>query len=751
MVLPRRIARLGKSEETLKLEALFRKAAKASTVAQNTKAAAQTDTATDTDSEVQRSQSDGGYDGRSMSNRARRAYENGEMPLSKWTKSAMVEAILDSAVTREIDVAREDIERLTVSELRSNFLRKSSWHHTGALYNATDFWSINEDALTDIRNKINRIVEQRGPKTTISSEEQARKKAAKDTRQRAKDLYTRLALVHKSGVTGLRTVDGVVRRWMEGKIDEAVIDQAIQKRIAEEKSRVDSWRKLPQDHWRQADVERFDADPEAYVLAEMKSEIGNGGRSMIGKIADHLSEPSSSETQKHPTEAGEVQYSLPYMDAIDQLSEETLDRSQNTHLMVLEHTPEIYIKKANAKDLKIVMRWDIAYLAMNKNGDIPGHYHGLGKYVLKAIPSALEHPLYVVKQNNGRIAVVTEVVVKRARSVFVSVELDAFQSTTQEGKQESKNYNLIVTVMDAQPNYLQNTIFGGEIVYNKNDEDPAHFILRLKSLKKALPNDDHAKSSVTIIPDPPKKSNPQPSEDSSGDDSVQHSLPAISKEVADAVFEETPDTSDPSTSLQYSLAPKRKIAYNEFWTEVHSWAHRATTNAGDMRVISDTRKGARPNTFCLFEADGDGDCTEIARGSYLEVLEEYERAYAKTIDEVYVCVEAYGADKGRDIWDMPPDEIGRYALGDYDTLEGLEFQRFPAGNVEYLRSGDQEISINDDIQLSLPDQTASEYLKKMLADEAIAKATKAQIYADSPLYDVLHDDDRFAAAREILR
>ena len=68
-----------------------------------------------------------------------------------------------------------------------------------------------------------------------------------------------------------------------------------------------------------------------------------------------------------------------------------------------------------------------------------------------------------------------------------------------------------------------------------------------------------------------------------------------------------------------------------------------------------------------------------------------------------------------------------------------------------MRSGDQEISINDDIQLSLPDQTASEYLKKMLADEAIAKATKAQIYADSPLYDVLHDDDRFAAAREILR
>ncbi len=59
--------------------------------------------------------------------------------------------------------------------------------------------------------------------------------------------------------------------------------------------------------------------------------------------------------------------------------------------------------------------------------------------------------------------------------------------------------------------------------------------------------------------------------------------------------------------------------------------------------------------------------------------------------------------------------------------------------------------LGDSILYSLPDQTASEYLKKMLADEAIAKATKAQIYADSPLYDVLHDTDRFAAAQEILR
>ena len=61
--------------------------------------------------------------------------------------------------------------------------------------------------------------------------------------------------------------------------------------------------------------------------------------------------------------------------------------------------------------------------------------------------------------------------------------------------------------MDAKPNYLQNTIFAGDIVYNKNNEDPAHFILRLKSLKKALSNDDPTRSSRISIYESSEKSN----------------------------------------------------------------------------------------------------------------------------------------------------------------------------------------------------------------------------------------------------
>ena len=93
---------------------------------------------------------------------------------------------------------------------------------------------------------------------------------------------------------------------------------------------------------------------------------------------------------------------------------------------MLDHTPQIYIDKAGASDREIVMSWDIAYLAMNKNGTLSGNYHGLGTEIMKALPAALEDPLYIVKQKNGRIAAVTKIVVKGKRAVFASIELEAY-------------------------------------------------------------------------------------------------------------------------------------------------------------------------------------------------------------------------------------------------------------------------------------------------------------------------------------
>lgn len=86
-----------------------------------------------------------GYDGQSMSIRAREAYAAGEMPKSRWTKAAMVEAIQSWCEDND-RMALGEIARLRKDELLSRFFRRTSWHHTGKYASATDFYGVDGDA-----------------------------------------------------------------------------------------------------------------------------------------------------------------------------------------------------------------------------------------------------------------------------------------------------------------------------------------------------------------------------------------------------------------------------------------------------------------------------------------------------------------------------------------------------------------------------------------------------------------------------
>ena len=95
-----------------------------------------------------------GYSGYSMSNNAVQAYEDGEMPLSKWTKQDILDAIEE--IRPEIIPM---ISKFTVQKLKDTFLTYSSWHHTSDYYNKTDFYSIDEDKVESITSdEINQIL-----------------------------------------------------------------------------------------------------------------------------------------------------------------------------------------------------------------------------------------------------------------------------------------------------------------------------------------------------------------------------------------------------------------------------------------------------------------------------------------------------------------------------------------------------------------------------------------------------------------
>ena len=91
-----------------------------------------------------------GYHGYSMSNNAVDAYENGEMPLSKWTKKAILAELQELGVSNDIIQAAN---KLSLADLKDLFLYKASWHHTSKMYNRTNFYAVNPDVtLEDIQN-----------------------------------------------------------------------------------------------------------------------------------------------------------------------------------------------------------------------------------------------------------------------------------------------------------------------------------------------------------------------------------------------------------------------------------------------------------------------------------------------------------------------------------------------------------------------------------------------------------------------
>lgn len=86
-----------------------------------------------------------GYHGFSMSNNAVEAYQHGEKPRSKWTKTAIIEELIEQEAPQEvIDAAR----RTPLNVLRDVALMYSAYHHTSSYYNTTDFFSVDAESVT---------------------------------------------------------------------------------------------------------------------------------------------------------------------------------------------------------------------------------------------------------------------------------------------------------------------------------------------------------------------------------------------------------------------------------------------------------------------------------------------------------------------------------------------------------------------------------------------------------------------------
>lgn len=127
-----------------------------------------------------------GYNGYSMSNNAVAAYASGEKPLTKWTKSVILEEIEENTNISEEKFAT--LGKMTSKELKDAFLFASSWHHTSKFYNCTDFFSLDFEKIEEITiDEVKEIIANRPKKAKRSAEEIEAEKAAKAAKQAEKD------------------------------------------------------------------------------------------------------------------------------------------------------------------------------------------------------------------------------------------------------------------------------------------------------------------------------------------------------------------------------------------------------------------------------------------------------------------------------------------------------------------------------------------------------------------------------------
>ncbi len=82
-----------------------------------------------------------GYIGSSMSVRAKACYDNDVKPLSKWSKSDILNYLSNDQIRQIKD------NKITLKALKSYLLSYDSWHHSSSYFNKVDFYCIDTDNI----------------------------------------------------------------------------------------------------------------------------------------------------------------------------------------------------------------------------------------------------------------------------------------------------------------------------------------------------------------------------------------------------------------------------------------------------------------------------------------------------------------------------------------------------------------------------------------------------------------------------
>ena len=120
-----------------------------------------------------------------MSERAVEAYESGEMPMSRWKKDDILDAIEEAVEDEELNLRcnYEKLKKAPEQVLRDVCLERTSCHHTGKFYNMTEFYSLNLHVIEKLTDEdLEKDIEEH-------REEQREKRKKKPKEEKARCLF----------------------------------------------------------------------------------------------------------------------------------------------------------------------------------------------------------------------------------------------------------------------------------------------------------------------------------------------------------------------------------------------------------------------------------------------------------------------------------------------------------------------------------------------------------------------------------
>ena len=95
-----------------------------------------------------------GYYGKSMSNSAIKAYNEGKKPWSKWSSKKELTDLIEAAYAKgNYNFDCKKLLKLPLPALKDMVLVETEWHHTSYKYNRTPFLQFSPKSLANITNE----------------------------------------------------------------------------------------------------------------------------------------------------------------------------------------------------------------------------------------------------------------------------------------------------------------------------------------------------------------------------------------------------------------------------------------------------------------------------------------------------------------------------------------------------------------------------------------------------------------------